>query len=151
MRIASSLAPSRRGEGWCAVLLKGLTTRGTVRFVPFSSERLMLFSFVDKPDLDVKLNVRGRFIGSQSIPQFAFLRSAIIAAVQRDFVDPNYGVVPLEYAPVVVRRRRRALSRIRASLCSRFSVPPRSARWTRRHARESVVRRAGARACRGRR
>lgn len=85
------------------MLLKGLTTRGTVRFVPFSQERLMLFSFVDKPDLDVKLNVRGRFIGSQSIPQFAFLRSAIIAAVQRDFVDPNYGVVPLEYAPVVVR------------------------------------------------
>jgi hypothetical protein len=70
--------------------------------VPFSQERLLLFSFVDKPALDVKLNIRGRFIGQQSIPQFDFLRSAIIAAVQKDFVEPNRGVLPLEYSPVMV-------------------------------------------------
>lgn len=89
--------------GICAVNLRGITLRGSMRFVPFSSERLLLFSFVDKPELDVKLNIRGRFIGQQSIPQFAFLREAVIASLQRDYVVPNYGCVPLEFAPNAVR------------------------------------------------
>ena len=100
--------PKRFGKVRCvrAVNLKGLTLRGKLQFVPFSSERLMLFSFTAKPELDLKLNIRGRFIGQQSIPQFAFLRAAIIAAVQKDFVEPNRGVIPLEFAPLSVRRRR---------------------------------------------
>lgn len=77
--------------------------RGTLQFVPIAGARLMLFSFVDKPRIDIKLTVRGRFIGQQSIPQFAFLRSAILAAVQKDFVEPNRAVIPLDYAPVLVR------------------------------------------------
>ena len=83
--------------------LKGMTLRGKLQLVPFSKERLMLWAFTAKPELDLKLNIRGRFIGQQSIPQFAFLRSAIIAAVQKDFVEPNRGVLPLEYAPLEVR------------------------------------------------
>jgi hypothetical protein len=74
-----------------------------MRIVPFSSERLLLFSFVQKPELDVKLNIRGRFIGQQSIPQFDFLREAVIAALQRDYVVPNFGMVPLEFSPTAVR------------------------------------------------
>lgn len=89
--------------GFCvAVSLKGISMRGKVQFMPFSSSRLMLFSFLSKPELSVKLNVRGRFIGQQSIPQFAFLRAALVSAIEKDFVEPNRGLVPLDYAPVVV-------------------------------------------------
>lgn len=70
--------------------------------MPFSSSRLMLFSFVQRPELDVKLNIRGRFIGQQSIPQFAFLRAALVSAIEKDFVEPDRGMVPLDYAPVMV-------------------------------------------------
>jgi hypothetical protein len=86
-----------------AVTLKGLSLSGKVQFMPFSQSRLMLYSFVQKPEIDVKLVVRGRFIGQQSIPQFAFLRAALVSAIEKDFVEPNRGLVPLDYAPVVVR------------------------------------------------
>lgn len=86
----------------CAVTLKGISLKGKLQFMPFSSSRLMLFSFVQPPELDVKLNIRGRFIGQQSIPQFAFLRAALVSAVEKDFVEPDRGMVPLDYAPVVV-------------------------------------------------
>jgi hypothetical protein len=65
---------------------------------------LMLFSFVQRPELDVKLNIRGRFIGQQSIPQFAFLRAALVSAIEKEFVEPDRGMVPLDYAPVMVPR-----------------------------------------------
>jgi hypothetical protein len=85
-----------------AVTLKGISLKGKLQFMPFSSSRLMLFSFVQRPELDVKLNIRGRFIGQQSIPQFAFLRAALVSAIEKDFVEPNRGMVPLDYAPVMV-------------------------------------------------
>ena len=99
----TALASPRLTSPIRAVNLRGITMRGTLQFVPVSRERLLLFSFLDKPALDVKLNIRGRFIGQQSVPQFDFLRAAIVAAIQKDFVEPNRGVVPLEYAPVMVR------------------------------------------------
>jgi hypothetical protein len=96
---------SRTDHTWRprAVTVKGISMRGTLQFVPFAGARLMLFSFVEKPRIDIKINVKGRFIGQQSIPQFAFLRAAILAAVQKDFVEPNRAVLPLDYAPVMVR------------------------------------------------
>jgi hypothetical protein len=86
--------------------------RGKLQFMPFSSSRLMLYSFVDRPELDVKLNIRGRFIGQQSIPQFAFLRAAFVSAIEKEFVEPNRGLIPLDYAPVVV-----SPSALRTSSC----------------------------------
>lgn len=98
-----------------AVNLKGLTLRGKLRFVPFAQQRLLLWAFAGKPELDLKLNIRGRFIGQQSIPQFAFLRSAIIAALQKDFVEPNRGAIPFEFAPLQVRRHVSHDGRMQAS------------------------------------
>ena len=81
--------------GKFSATLQGISMRGSLVFTPVNDARILLFSFTERPDINVKLAIRGPFIGTQTIPQFSFLRSLIIDAIETDFVQPNHGMIPL--------------------------------------------------------
>ncbi|GFR40402.1 hypothetical protein Agub_g954, partial [Astrephomene gubernaculifera] len=83
--------------------ISGVTMQGRMRLLPFPELRLMLFSFREPPDMDVKLSVKGPVIGERSIPtsSFAFLRAQLAAALRDSLVEPRRAAISLDPVPLV--------------------------------------------------
>jgi len=91
------------------------------------------------PDAQVKMQVKGPLIGEREVPQFSFMRSALVGAIQDTLVEPRrWGVCPeiTNY---------KSLGQGRLGVCTLYdwylgySVPPQSGGVTRPRAGSSVV------------
>ena len=61
---------------------------------------MMLWSFLQTPDVSVRLQVNGPVIGERDIPQFNFIKSAVTTLIQENLVEPRRACISWDVGQV---------------------------------------------------